>query len=88
MREYTPKTEQVRRFWRYGANAWLNSSADDRDRGPNGSFGAEFDRWLAEVKAEAWDEGAMYAAVECNAIDDESEPWIATSENPYREVVK
>jgi hypothetical protein len=48
----------------------------------------EFSRWLAGVKAQAWDEGAMYAAVECNAIEDESEPWIATGENPYREVVK
>lgn len=57
--EYTPNTEQVRRYWQYGANAWSAASADDRDL--VGSIGAEFDRWLAahdaEVKAEAWNEG-------------------------------
>ena len=40
---------------------------------------------LIVAKAEAWDEGAIWAAVECNAIDDETQPWIADGDNPYRE---
>jgi hypothetical protein len=75
MSKYVPSTEYVRNIYGYRRFEV-----------------AEFDRWLAkhdaEVKAEAWDEGALYAAVECNAIDDQSEPWIATRENPYREVVE
>lgn len=46
MAEYTPSTEQVRRYWQYGVNAWMAGVADDRDDGPDGSIGAEFDRWL------------------------------------------
>ena len=52
---------------------------------------AEFDAWLAEhdreVKAEAWDEGALWAAVECRAIENENEVWITSGDNPYREEV-
>jgi hypothetical protein len=92
MSEHTPKTEQVRRYWQYGSNAWLAESADDRD--PDGLFGAEFDRWLtahdAEVKAEAWDEGYKT----CDQV------WVQTADittpdeyrtdprNPYREIVE
>lgn len=54
---YTPTTEQARRYWRYGANAWLDNVARDDDAGPDGSIGAEFDRWLDQVRAEVWDEG-------------------------------
>ena len=86
MSEYTPKTEKVRRYWQYGSNAWLDSLANDRD--PDGLFGAEFDRWLAEVKAEAWNEGAVYAAVECGAIDDKTQPWLAVGKNLYRKVME
>lgn len=66
MTEYTPTTEQVRRYWQYGANAWLAGVADDRDDGPDGSIGAEFDRWLdahdREVRAEALSEAADWLA--------------------------
>ena len=88
MSEYTPTTQQVRRYWQYGANAWSAASADDRD--PVGQrFGAQFDRWLAahdaEVKAEAWDEG--YSAGNntglCGGCED-CELW----SNPYRKVVE
>jgi hypothetical protein len=34
--------------------------------------------------AEVWDEGALWAAVECGAIDDEAHPWLAAGDNPYR----
>lgn len=45
-------------------------------------------KWLAdrdlEVAAEAWDEGALWAAVECDAICHERQPWLAPGDNPYR----
>lgn len=43
MSEYTPTTEEVRNDWASGID-------------PAGRR-AEFDRWLAEVKAQAWEEG-------------------------------
>ena len=43
---YTPTTEEVR------------SAALSDDWG-SGLMPAEFDRWLAEVKAQAWEEGLM-----------------------------
>lgn len=39
---------------------------------------AEFDRWLASVKAEAWGEGFKYAAFTEGYLDELEE------ENPYR----
>ena len=47
MNDYTPTTEQVRK-------AYKNSVVDVwGTKKPN----AEFDRWLTEVKAEAWQSG-------------------------------
>jgi hypothetical protein len=50
MFEYTPKTKDVR-------DAYI----DDQMRGEFGRLmgetPGEFDRWLASVKADAWDEG-------------------------------
>ncbi len=57
MTDYTPTTEEV---WR----AYINWEY--------GGAGIEFDRWLAEVKAQAWQEG--YESV-----------TITTVANPYRE---
>ena len=52
MSEYTPKTKDVREAY-----------IDDQMRGEFGRLmgetPGEFDRWLASVKAEAWDEGVM-----------------------------
>lgn len=44
--DYTPTTEEVRSAWMDGLS----------------SLGAEFDRWLAEVKAQAWEEGFVHGA--------------------------
>ena len=45
------------------------------------------DSWLAEhdrqVAERAWDEGARWAAVECGAVDNERQAWIAPGDNPY-----
>ena len=46
--EYTPKTEDVRKGWTYAV-------AGDRIHYTDEYFEA-FDRWLAQVKAAAWDE--------------------------------
>lgn len=38
-------------------------------------------RWLL---AQAWDEGAKWAAIELDAIRDERNMWLAPGDNPYR----
>lgn len=58
---YTPSTEQVRRYWLYGANAWRDEVAHDEDE--NGA-GAEFDSWLSTIKSQAWTEGYNNAKLE------------------------
>ena len=47
MSEYTPTTEEVRKG--YAGALYLSEVPRDRSE--------EFDRWLAEVKEQAWDEG-------------------------------
>lgn len=83
MSDYTPTTEQVRRYWQYGANAWLAEHATDNDDGPDGSIGAEFDRWLAAhdraVQAKAWDEGEAARAALARVTDDSMAETIAAA---------
>ena len=53
MNEYTPTTGQIENAWcsRYdGEHSWARG---EELRG----YEAEFDRWLEQVKAEAWEEG-------------------------------
>jgi hypothetical protein len=50
MSEYTPKTDEVSR--RYMLGAWEESGDT------SGDDVAQFDRWLASVKADAWAECA------------------------------
>jgi hypothetical protein len=40
---------------------------------------------VREIRAEAWREGALWAAVECAAIPDERVGWLAPGDNPYEE---
>lgn len=42
-------------------------------------------RLLRKAREEAWKEGALWAAVECGAIDTEKEVWLAPGDNPYSE---
>lgn len=70
MSDYTPTTADV-----FECYDWW------RDFYPRAR--AEFDRWLASVKAEAWDEG--------HATPRELEPFDGhtfTAVNPYREASK
>lgn len=41
---------------------------------------------LNAAKAAAWDEGAQWAAVECEAIAHEGVQFLTPGDNPYREV--
>lgn len=47
MSEYTPTTEEVRDSYDYQFTLGMNDISQI----------AEFDRWLAQVKAQVWDEG-------------------------------
>lgn len=82
---YTPWREKVLESWLYFTNR--NYEVPEQLR--EGT--AELDRFFAahdaEVAAKAWDEGAQFAAVECNAIDDETQGWVTPSDNPYRDQI-
>ena len=76
MSEYTPTTVQVREFYlgqlvKTGDNYF---EFVDEDKAT-----AEFDRWLAGVKAEAWDE-----AVSAMQYSDGSPVELLENLNPYR----
>lgn len=81
--QYTPTTEKVADAWASRYDGEHASASGEERRG----YEAEFARWLAEhdrqVAERAWDEGARWAAVECGAIDDERQAWIAPGDNPY-----
>lgn len=61
MSDYTPTTEDIRAGWEY-------ATAVIGDEGT-----AQFDRWLAEVRAEAWEEGWR----------SRNSKRLSFSENPY-----
>lgn len=66
MSEYTPTTEEVR-------NRYLSEVFPEDE--------AEFDRWLAQVKAQVWDEGHT----RCFHVENPHNP---VKGNPYREETK
>ena len=65
--DYTPTTEEVRHAILYVVER-LEYQGHPLPGGVEG-----FDRWLASVKAEAWDEACDHLEIECD-------------HNPYREV--
>lgn len=78
MTDYTPTTEEVSKSY-----VWFRDQAFTDEK-----LKAEFDRWLAEVKAEAWEEGAVWQRA--NAVPDDRRMKVRfVSElqavNPYRE---
>ena len=76
MTDYTPTTEEVRKAYLSlrGGMTWYEGKADAID--------AQFDRWLAEVKREVWDDAVnqVIATVRC---DSEDVTWV--NKNPYRQ---
>ena len=77
MSDYTPTTEEVRQNWQgYG---YIRDSQLGRIKGE------DFDRWLAEVKAQAWEEGMM--AFDFAVVQDkgEGDPRHHLTDNPYRQ---
>jgi len=73
MSDYTPTTWTVR-------SAWASLAEDEQNVGYDAAA-AEFDRWLAEVKAAAWDEGRS-AGREDQRTKGQFIRFVA--ENPYR----
>ena len=65
---YTPTTEEVRNTFSAATWEWGATTLDDAEQ--------EFDRWLAEVKAQAWEEGKT-AGFE--------DAWGTRAVNPYRQ---
>ena len=62
---YTPTTEEVRNLF-----SWDNDEGEIVAK-------AGFDRWLTEVKADAWQEGSVWASDDYSDVFEEY--------NPYRE---
>ena len=76
MHKYTPTTWEVRAVW---AEFDRLCPRGGRARTAQ-TTSAEFDRWLSEVKAAAWEEGFV-AGVNVDMGDYEHPPEIVT--NPY-----
>ncbi len=86
MTEYTPTTEEVRHA-HVGKQAVCVNHGDWITEEQWAEFGAEFDRWLASVKADAWEEG--FDAGERDVFEhDEGDEWgkeHTCIQNPYRQ---
>ncbi len=63
MNEYTPQTPNIRQAYL----SWMNGD------GPDFDANAAFERWLTEIKAQAYDEGVASLRI--------THSW---TENPYR----
>ena len=74
MNDYTPPTEQVREIY-----AEIRHESTRLGLNPHR---AEFDRWMEQVKAEAWDEG-FTDGVNHDLGDWDNAPSIIN--NPYRQ---
>ena len=80
MAEYTPTTDEVRERFIDGAINRATATGFSVTRYIIDKARADFDRWLTEVRREAWDEVADYH-------DRTNAPDIAEStrrDNPYR----
>ena len=69
MAKYTPNTKQVRRAFVFASSGWERAASTAK---------AGFNRWLNQVKYEAWEEG--YAAGDADAQHYETR---LDTHNPY-----
>jgi hypothetical protein len=67
--EYTPEEGEVWGAYKFWLQQWSDKTVEE--------ITAEFDRWLAEVKAQAWEEGRYTQYREY--------PRPARRDNPYRQ---
>ena len=81
---YTPTTDEVRAVWREwnGYGGLINRVGPE----PTTRAGmvAEFDRWLAKVKADAWD-ACVSQAEACGYIGLNDASELESIFNPYRQ---
>lgn len=72
MSDYTPDTGKVRTAYIHGVGGttWYEGKAD--------ALLKQFDRWLAEVKAQAWEEGYISGTVDTHRNE-------VSKGNPYRQ---
>lgn len=75
---YIPTTEEVRHA-HVGKQAVCVNHGDWITEEQWAEFGAEFDRWLAEVKAQAWEEGCSWGVSNFHILKD------SYKTNPNRE---
>ncbi|MFC0673526.1 hypothetical protein [Brachybacterium hainanense] len=88
MAEYTPTDEQIRAAYCAGSNLRRETLRQHYMGEPATDYGAEFDRWLARVRAEAWDEGAESAWRRSTPeVNGQAYHWRRSGEpyNPYRQ---
>ena len=69
MSDYTPTTEEVSGAY----NFWLQQCSDETVE----EITKKFDRWLAEVKAQAWEKGFQGGH--------DSAMGVSNTKNPYRQ---
>lgn len=76
-RYFTPTTEEVRADY---ITLYNSGACCDEHAAEVYDAAYDFDRWLAEVKADAWQDGAYHIAGSDNELVTK-----ADNENPYRE---
>ena len=76
MSNYTPTTEEVRDEYSFHCEGWCERCGKSDDVAYL-FHEAEFDRWLAEIRAQVWEEGWHTG----NKDSDGLQPTV----NPYRE---
>ena len=78
MSDYTPTTEEVRKRYSDDVIPPKVFYSEEEAQQYEAEFYAEFDRWLAEVQAQAWEEGYISGTVDTHRNE-------VSKGNPYRQ---
>ena len=73
------------RTWAERAGGVTDDEMDELRSYVSASPTDALDAAIRQAKAEAWGEGAKWAAVECGTIPSEMNVWLVSADNPYRE---